>query len=225
MNIVLYLCAGQGSRMEASVPKQFISVCGKPLFSYAYETFASLEEIDAIAFVVSKENLQYFQENISCTKPIFFIPGGDTRGESVYQGLTFLKEHVSMEDLILIHDSARALIDKETILNNLKCAQKNGNAITSIEVVDSVLYGKEEVEKELNREELFLAQTPQSFYLKDIWNAYTYAKKKNFSASDDASIALFYGQKIYKSKGNIKNFKITTKEDLKRMRLWLEKSQ
>ena len=119
----IILAAGTGSRMQNATPKQFIKVNDKELMIYSLETFASVSEIDEIIVVTSKEyifNVKSLIAFYKINKVRDVIVGGSSRQESVFNALKYLRENgANNDDFILIHDSARALVNKEIILNNI----------------------------------------------------------------------------------------------------------
>ncbi len=221
MNRAIILAAGTGSRMNNVTPKQFIKVNDKELMFYSLETFASISEIDEIIVVTSKDYISQVKSLISfykINKVRDVIHGGSTRQESVFNALKYLKEHgVNKFDNILIHDSARALVSKDIILNNISSLNEHEGVNTVIPATDSIVTSKDGkfITSLCKRSELYLSQTPQSFKFDVIYKAHENIKNlKDFEITDDCSLVLKLGKEVFLVPGDKLNFKITTKEDL-----------
>ena len=221
MNIALVLAAGSGTRMNNEQPKQFIVVKDKPLFIYSVEAFQKNKDIDAIVIATGAEYIDYVQnkcEQLLMSKVKSVIAGGDTRQESVYNGLKEIEKVInSRKDLVLIHDSARPLVSQRIIDENISIAKQYGAADTVIPVSDTIVKSedKETLSEILNRSELYQTQTPQTFEFDVIKNAHEKAiKEKVPNVTDDCKLAMLFGAKVYFVRGDKFNFKVTTPEDL-----------
>ena len=223
MNIAVILCGGVGSRMNQTLPKQFIKLNNKPLFGYAVEAFLSAENIDKILLVINQEYEELYQEyinNLNADK-LEFIYGGATRQESVECAIDFLKNKASNDDVILLHDAARPLLDKEIIDANIdKCLETKEPVLTCVNIVDTIM------DKEfnlLNRDNLIAAQTPQTFRFGQLKAVHEFANTNNIkSASDDIQLAKAYGLNISLVTGSKKNMKVTEIEDIELIKLYLK---
>ena len=221
MNIALIVAAGSGSRMEtADRPKQFILVKEKPLMLYSVKAFQMHENIDAIVIVTnasSTEQVKDWCKEYQLNKVRLVVPGGFTRQESVYLGLQAVKS-ISLDidnDIVLIHDAARPLVDKNIISANISAATQYGAACTAIKAKDTIVRSAnaQNIDDVANRQELYQCQTPQSFKLSLILSAHE--KSKDIStATDDAQLVLALGRDVYLVDGSALNFKITTDADL-----------
>ena len=217
----IILAAGTGSRMQNATPKQFIKVNDKELMIYSLETFASVSEIDEIIVVTSKEyifNVKSLIAFYKINKVRDVIVGGSSRQESVFNALKYLRENgANNDDFILIHDSARALVSKEIILNNILALNEYDGVNTVIPATDSIITSKDGkfISSLCKRSELYLSQTPQSFKFSVIYKAHENIKNlKDFEITDDCSLVLKLGKEVYLVPGEKLNFKVTTKEDL-----------
>lgn len=144
------------------------------------------------------------------------ISGGKTRQRSVSKALKHLNKNnlANRKDIILIHDSARAMIDVKTITDTIKACKKHGASVAAIPAIDTIATIKNGfLEQVTNRAETFHLQTPQTFHFEDILNAHKNHGHKN--ATDDTSIALMEGIKIKAVKSSSPNKKITKFEDIK----------
>ena len=230
MNIALVLAAGKSLRMKSDKgPKQFLKVNGLPVFMYSVKAFQDNKNIDKIVIVTLKEFVKEVAQEAhkhKINKLHSVIVGGETRQESVFRGLKALKDIASDNDIVLIHDSARPLVSQRIIDDNVKVAKKENAAMTVISPNDTIIVGKENelLDKTLNRDELFLVQTPQSFKYSLILNAHEEAFKNGVkNAFDDASLVSRLNKEVKFVKGEKSNIKITTPEDLEMVSFYLNK--
>ncbi|NLB48608.1 MAG: 2-C-methyl-D-erythritol 4-phosphate cytidylyltransferase [Erysipelotrichia bacterium] len=220
MNIAVILAAGKSERLnEITVPKQLYLINKVPLFLYSVLTFNELPEIDEIYLVTNDESLpaieKYLkQSKINKVKGI--IIGGVTRQESVYLAIKHLQGHAKNDDIILIHDAARPLIEKDTILANIEGVKKFEAATTAIKVHDTVFNTSNgHVDHIVDRSLLYQAQTPQSFKYRLIKKAHEMAIINSVYANDNSTLAIQLGYDIHLINGTTTNFKVTTFEDVK----------
>jgi len=206
----LIVAGGSGTRMRNELPKQFITVLGKPILMHTLEAF----HFDAIQIilVLPKKQIDFWQE--LCQKNAFFIPhtvveGGNTRFESVQNGLNSI---IGEEGLVAIHDGVRPIITKEIISSAYREAAIHGNAIVSVALKDSIRRVEGENNSAEDRTAYRLIQTPQTFQVQRIKQAFQLATHTAFT--DDASVLEAMGEHIHLIDGDYRNIKITTPEDL-----------
>lgn len=210
--------AGKGSRMKASLPKQFLELHGRSVLERAVEPFQNSCYVDDI-LVVSDKDFEELCKNICCkfSKVKEVVTGGNERQDSVNNGL----KHVH-EGYVLIHDGARPYVTEEVINNVIFDTEKFGAAVPCVPVKETVrqLQGKNFAEvksadsKTLDRNSLYTVQTPQGFETTLIKKAFKKAYEEGFYGTDDASLAERMGVQVAISEGSYANIKITTKEDL-----------
>lgn len=208
----LIVAGGEGSRMNAEKPKQFIELAGKPILMHTLLAFKNYDENVKIVLVLP-ENLIGTWRNL-CKKHHFhedvkIAHGGENRFQSVKNGL----EKISGEGIVFIHDAVRPFVSKSTLNNCFNTALKNGNALPVIPLSESLRYSEGAKNKALDRSKYYLVQTPQTFHIQSIKNAFKTAGSENFT--DDASVFEHAGNKIFLVKGNRENIKITYPIDLK----------
>ena len=208
---VIIVAGGSGTRMNSIVPKQFIELNGKPVLMHTIEKFATTITESIIIVVLARELNDMWKE--LCNKHKFAIPhqltdGGETRFHSVKNGL----ELVPNGCVVGIHDAARPLVSKQTIIKTFEIAEKLGNASPAIPLNESIrfLKGKESVA--VDRTHYSIIQTPQCFHSDLIKKAFLKAYKPEFT--DDASVFESFGERINLVEGNRENIKITTPQDL-----------
>ena len=226
-NIALITASGNGTRMgNTEKPKQFLLVKEKPVLVYTVSQFQNHPLIDEIVIVTNKEyigEVELYCEKYQLNKVKYIVPGGESRQESVFNGLKALKEKYDEEDVVvLIHDAARPLVASSIISSNIEACNKYEAVETVIKATDTIINSSkgEILERVLNRDELYQVQTPQTFLLSLIFEAHKAAIGVN--ASDDAQLVTRLGKTVHLVEGNKKNFKITTIEDLKFFETLLE---
>lgn len=208
----IIVAGGKGNRMNQTVAKQFIELNEKPILMHTLEAFSQCVLNPEIILVLNRHQHAYWQQ--LCKAHSFNIPhlvveGGAERFDSVKNGLKLITE----EAVVAIHDAVRPLVSAALILASYHMALEKGNAIAAIQPVDSVRIKKEGLNSEaLNRDELYLIQTPQTFKTEQLHQAYLQDYSKEFT--DDASVVERAGFNINILPGERNNIKITYPQDL-----------
>lgn len=213
----LIVAAGCSKRFDGPVPKQFYEVAGRPLLAWTIERFERAASIDSIILVVAEEQLLYANEKVvdpyGYIKVTRIVPGGASRQKSVLNGLERLP--VSTE-LVAIHDGARSVTDPADIDAVVQVAAEDRAAILAARVTDTVKRAKEGyLLSTLDRNDLFLAQTPQVFSYDLIIEAHRRAAKEGREVTDDAALIEESGFKVRLVEAGSPNLKVTRREDLK----------
>ncbi|MEW6041808.1 MAG: 2-C-methyl-D-erythritol 4-phosphate cytidylyltransferase [Elusimicrobiota bacterium] len=214
----IIVAAGKGKRFGGK--KQFYNLYGKPVILWSIEKFSTVS--DELIVVLENADLDFFNKKILPRKlhrktgnfcEIKTVSGGKERYDSVKNGLEALSPH---SDIVCIHDGARPLIEKEDILRCINGAKKYGAAICAALASDTVKFSEKYfVKRTLDRNKLFLVQTPQAFKTEIILKAYQSISKKGLTAStDDSMVAEASGQKVRIVITSPYNIKITRKEDI-----------
>ncbi len=207
----IIVAAGNGSRMQSGLPKQFLLLQGKPVLYYSLLAFHTHHSATKLIVVLSKEEQTRWQKlclDYSIRIPHRIVFGGATRTESVRNGL----DVIDSEGLVAIHDGARPLVSHEIIENCFVSAQKFGSGIACVKPKDSIRQVNGSNNQAIDRDSLRLIQTPQTFQISLIKKAFETCP--NEISTDDASIAEKAGFKVFLTEGSYLNFKITTPEDL-----------
>ena len=207
----LIVAGGVGSRMHATLAKQFIELAGKPILMHAIQAFLSYDP-EIILIVVLHESLETQWQKL-CKKHRFHhhhqvISGGPTRFHSVKNGL----RHVADDALVAVHDGVRPLVSKETIARVFLFAGKFGNAIPVAAPADSVRLVEGAISTPLSREAVRLVQTPQCFVAGRLKKAFNRSYLVSFT--DEASVLEVDGERLYFVEGNHENIKVTHPSDL-----------
>ncbi len=221
MNYVIIIAGGVGSRLGASVPKQFVEVLGKPVIAYTMEHFQKHPEIDAIELVCLdgyQEHLKEIAETYGIKKVIKIVSGGSEYEKSIMNGVAGLKGIARPDDVVMIHWAASPFLSEEIITDNIRICKEKGNAMSASH--SYLLYGTNDgdcARKSINRETFMTLAAPQSFLYRIIADIYRQVEeKKMFDYVEAHTPALMteLGIPIFFSKGSHANIKITTKEDI-----------
>jgi len=210
MNTLLFLSGGKGLRTNKNIPKQYISIAGKPMFIHSLEKFDRIEGISEIVIVCEKNYIEYIRnicKQFNIKKKIFFADAGNTRQQSVYNGLKIIRT-----PSVIIHEAARPFITIEEIENLISIEE--ANVVFAIKIPFTVLKGGEFIEQILNRDELFNIQLPQKFSVENLLQAHEIAILREQEFTDDSSL-LFNNSsmKIKIIEGSSFNIKITNEVD------------
>lgn len=216
----LVVAAGAGERFGSTIPKVFIPLAGKPLLMWAVEAFAAHPRVDDLALVVAPEYLPRAHDICRHIPHLLIVAGGSERRKSVFNGLRALEP--LHPEVVAIHDGARPLVTGEIISDSLAVCAQHGAALTAVPATDTlkrVADGR--LVDTIDREGVYLAQTPQSFYFDLIVKAHERAEADGCLVTDDAMLLERLGHPVHVSRGSVSNLKITTPDDLQRAEAWL----
>ena len=194
----LIFAGGSGRRMNSgSKPKQFLEMHGKPIIIYTLEHFEYHEEISDIIVVCIREwieELQGLLRRYGITKVTKIVPGGATGHDSIYNGLQAMKEEADFNEVVLIHDGVRPLINAELISQNIEAVKRYGNAITAEPVRESVVKSVDgiNISDVPPRSHMYIAKAPQSFYFGDILKLYDMAYNDKLKTIDSSHLCSKY---------------------------------
>ena len=210
-NYVIIVAGGTGTRMNAGMPKQFISIAGKPILMHTLEKFFAADRAMKIILVLPANEISEWKN--LCTQHNFtveheIVKGGETRFHSVKNGLERVGEH----GVVGVHDGVRPLLSVSMINNCFSEAAKKGNAVPCMPLRESVRRVNVSENQAMNRNELVAIQTPQCFSVASLKKAYLADYKSAFT--DDASVVEAMGEKINLTEGEEENIKITFPVDL-----------
>jgi 2-C-methyl-D-erythritol 4-phosphate cytidylyltransferase len=210
--------AGSGSRFAVkreSKPKQYQLLSGKPVILHSMMAFQNCGDIDEIIISAGKKYFDLIHSlagKHSIMKLGSLVDGGKTRFESVKNAFNQISG--SKNDIVIIHDAARPSISAEFVTSVISAAKKKGNVVPALRVSETIKRAGNGVVKEtLNREELWLVQTPQAFRFADLEVSYNKARRKK-DFTDEASLIEYAGYKVRIIPGLKNNIKITTPDDL-----------
>jgi 2-C-methyl-D-erythritol 4-phosphate cytidylyltransferase len=213
--IAIIPAGGKGLRSGSATPKQYLKVNGREVIVYTLQTFQKNKLIDRIIIAAEPE---YFNLLIKLVKKYklnkvdLIVEGGNTRQDSVYNAV--LSSGANADDILVVHDAARALLPDDVLTNAIEIAKKRGNALVCIKAKDTLIKGKSIVAEYLNRDEVYYVQTPQIFKYRDLQRALSKAHSEQFVGTDESMLVKRTGKKVNIVEGSVFNFKITTKEDV-----------
>ena len=214
----IIVAGGNGSRMGTELPKQFLRVRGIPVLMHTIRNFHDFDPSIQLIVVLPADEIDNWKE--LCRQHHFDIPhhliaGGDTRFQSVKNGLSLVND----SELIAIHDGVRPLVSLETLNRCFEGAGETGTAIPVLPANESVREGTMNSSAPVDRSRYFLVQTPQVFKASLIQESYKQPWIPEFT--DDASVAEHSGIRVHMVMGNRENIKITFPEDLRIAELFL----
>jgi len=210
--IALIVAGGNGTRMNNEIPKQFLFIKNKPVLYYSIKAFFDAYEDIEIILVLPEEHIGKGQEVIDGyfdSDKFKIAPAGRTRFHSVQNGLSLIDEK---EAIIFVHDGVRCLLTSALINRCYEAALENGTAIPGVASKDSVRLITDDGNKALNRDQVRIIQTPQTFHSKILLPAYAIDYKDHFT--DEATVVEAFGLKVNLIDGEKENIKITIPSDL-----------
>lgn len=222
MNIAVIIAGGSGRRMNQDIPKQFINVYDKPIIIYTLESFQKHPDIDAIAVVCLAgwhDILKAYAKQYNIGKLKWVVLGGESGQESIRNGIVHLKNTCSDEDIIIIHDGIRPMVDENVLSDVIVKCGIHGNAVTALPYNEQIFKTTDDfsTNEYIPRESLRRVQTPQAYrYGKLLW-AYKKAFKEEigiYGSSYTNTMMVDLGETLYFAAGSDKNIKITNTDDL-----------
>jgi 2-C-methyl-D-erythritol 4-phosphate cytidylyltransferase len=207
------VAGGSGSRMKSEIPKQFLEVNRLPVLAHTIKAFRNYSQNLNIIVVLPKD--QFFAWHELCNLYAFkeeysLVSGGETRFHSVRNGLESIAD---LSGLVAVHDGVRPVVSKEIVQKSFTTAAEFGTAIVSVPLKDSIrTVEKNGKTQAANRDNFRLIQTPQTFRLDWMRDAFSNAYQSTFT--DCASVLEYAGYPIHLIDGSYENIKITTPEDL-----------
>lgn len=221
MNIALIKAGGVGHRMNAGVPKQFITIQGKPIIVYTLEQFEEHPSIDEIVVVCVdgwQNILRAYAEKYHITKLKKIVNGGTTSLRSIKNGVEAIaKDHVD-DDLVLVHDGNRPVITQEIISDVIVKCEEYGSAVAAIPCTDEVMESNDDhtgSKKFWDHKKAYRIQTPDAYrlsILKNIFKNATEYQLDNIGATN--TLMIDQGQEVHFAQGSELNIRLTTQEDI-----------
>lgn len=235
MNVAIIIAGGSGSRMGQSIPKQFISIHDKPVLFYTLEGFQRHPLIDAIEIVCIdgwQEMVWAYARQYHIDKLKWIVTGGKSGQESIRNGVFNLKGKCADDDIIIIHDGIRPLVDEFVLTDVIEMAREKGNAVTSMPYNEQIFLINEDdpstTRKFIPRETLRRVATPQAYRFDRLDWAYHEAFEKEigiYGSSYTNTMMVELGETLHFAAGSDKNIKLTTQDDLELFKGYLERKQ
>ena len=226
MNAAILLSGGKGLRIGADIPKQYISVGGKQIITYALEVLLCHSKMDCIVIVADKEWQNMILQEIEndTKKKIIFVLPGATRQFSIWNGLEVLKKMDGIE-IVLIHDAARPNLTSQLVSECLNVLKKHEGVMPALPMKDTVYYSVDGcgISDKLNRNCLFAGQAPEAFWFEEYYRANEKLLPDQLGKiTGSTEPAILAGMDVVMITGDEKNYKITTQEDLTRFKTEVE---
>ncbi|PKL39015.1 MAG: 2-C-methyl-D-erythritol 4-phosphate cytidylyltransferase [Spirochaetae bacterium HGW-Spirochaetae-1] len=223
----IILAGGQGTRLGAETPKQFLPLGDKPVIRWSMDAFSAVREIDHIIIVCPRERIPWMKDHVAaCPEPkvLKITAGGATRQESAWNALNCHDFHDN--DILLFHDAARPFVTVEIIANCIQEARNTGACGVYIPATDTIT---EIIDTRVRaippRQYLYQTQTPQAFRYGVIRHAHDLARSSGSgTATDDVSLVMSSGSAVAAVQGSPENFKITTTFDYE-LAKWIAEKQ
>ena len=229
MTIAIIIAGGSGSRMGQDIPKQFINVYDKPVLLYTLEGFQKHPMIDAIEVVCIEgwhDVVWAYAKQFNITKLKWIVNGGKTGQESIRNGVYNLEGRATKNDIIVIHDGIRPLVDETVLTDVINRAKHYGNAVTSLPYNEQIFIVDDEISttKYIPRETLRRVSTPQAYRFDLLDSKYHEAFEKGIGIVGSHytnTMMVELGVRLYFAAGSDKNIKLTTKDDLELFKAYL----
>ena len=236
----IIIAGGTGSRMHQDIPKQFLNVENKPVLIYTLSSFQNHPDIDQIGVVCIdgwQSVLLAYARQFNITKLKWVITGGNSVQESIYNGVKRAAEDLDPDDIVVIHDGIRPLVDDTVLSDVLMICKAKGNAVTSMPYNEQIFVVDDNASDStvayIPRETIRRVSTPQAYRMDLLKDAYDRAFREGIGihgSSYTNTLMVDLGIRLYFAKGSDRNIKLTTKEDLEifaatlqlKMETWLK---
>ena len=235
MTTAIIIAGGRGHRMGQDIPKQFINVYDKPVIIYTLEGFQKHPIVDAIVVVCIDgwhDVLRAYAKQYGITKLALVVSGGATGQESIRNGVYALEGCCDDDDVVVIHDGIRPLVDAEVLTDVILKCREFGNAVTSLPYNEQIFVVSEDDEttttQYIPRETLRRVSTPQAYRFGKLLSSYRRAFAEEIGIYGSAytnTMMVELGERLHFASGSDKNIKLTTKDDLELFKAYLRATQ
>lgn len=233
MTTAIIIAGGSGTRMGQDIPKQFLNVHDKPILIYTLEGFQKHPMVDAIEVVCLDgwhDVLRAYARQFGIDKLQWIVSGGKTGQESIRNGVYHLEGKCAEDDVVIIHDGIRPLIEPGVLTDVIVKCREYGNAVTSMPYNEQIFVIDDErsTTKYIPRETLRRVSTPQAYKFGTLDRAYHRAFEEEigiYGSSYTNTMMVELGERLYFAAGSDKNIKITTKDDLELFKAYLERDR
>lgn len=232
MNIAIIIAGGTGHRMGQDIPKQFINVYDKPVLIYTLEGFQKHPLIDAIELVCLDgwhDVAWAYARQFGIDKLKWIVSGGNSGQESIRNGVFGLEDKCAPDDIVVIHDGIRPLVEPAVLTDVIMKAKEFGNAVTSMPYNEQIFVISKEDEttttQYVPRETLRRVSTPQAYRFDKLDWAYHKAFDEGigiYGSSYTNTMMVELGERLHFAAGSDKNIKLTTKDDLELFKGYLK---
>lgn len=230
MNVAIIIAGGVGSRMGQEIPKQFINVGEKPVIVYTLEAFQEHPIVDAIEVVCLagwEQVLRAYARQYKIDKLKWVVKGGASGQESIRNGVYNFEGVLAEDDICIVHDGVRPMLDPEVITDVVRVAKERGNAVTSMPYNEQIfLVDKKDsatTTQYIPRETLRRVSTPQAYRFGLLDSKYHEAFEKGVGIDGSNytnTMMVQLGVRLNFAVGSDRNIKLTTPENLEFFRAW-----
>ena len=231
MTVAIVIAGGVGSRMGANIHKQFVLIDGKPVLFYTLEAFERHAGVDAIELVLIEgweKDVAAWKEQYGISKLKWIVKGGASGQESIRNGVFGLEDKCAAEDIVIIHDGIRPLVEPTVLDDVIAKARQFGSGVTSMPYNEQIFLVDEKdptiTRKYIPRETLRRVATPQAYRFDLLDAAYHEAFEKKigiYGSSYTNTMMVELGHELHFAVGSDKNLKLTTPGDLEIFRAYL----
>ncbi len=235
MNVAVILAGGAGHRMGLDIPKQFVTVYGKPVLLYTLEGFQNHPLIDAIEVVCIEgwhDVVWAYAKQYGIDKLKWIVAGGNSGQESIRNGVYNLEDKLNDDDLVVIHDGIRPLVEPAVLTDVITKCKKYGNAVTSMPYNEQIFVinekNPETTTQYIPREKLRRVSTPQAYGFRLLDDKYHEAFEKKigiYESSYTNTMMVELGVTLHFAAGSDKNIKLTTVDDLELFKAYLKRDK
>jgi len=235
MTTAIIIAGGHGQRMGQDIPKQFINVYDKPIIIYTLESFQKHPMIDSVLVVCLDgwhDVLRAYARQYGIAKLTQVVSGGATGQESIRNGVYALEGCCTDDDIIVIHDGIRPLVDAEVLTDVILKCREFGNAVTSLPYNEQIFVVSQEdkttTTQYIPRETLRRVSTPQAYMFGKLLTSYRRAFAEEIGIYGSAyanTMMVELGERLHFAAGSDKNIKLTTKDDLELFKAYLRSTQ
>ncbi len=235
MTTAVIIAGGLGHRMGQNIPKQFINVYDKPVIIYTLEGFQKHPMVDSIVVVCLDgwhDVLRAYAKQFGITKLDQVVSGGATGQESIRNGVYALEGCCADDDVVIIHDGIRPLVDAEVLTDVILKCREYGNAVTSLPYNEQIFVVSKDDEttttQYIPRETLRRVSTPQAYLFGKLLSSYRRAFAEEigiYGSSYTNTMMVELGERLHFASGSDKNIKLTTKDDLALFKAYLRGMQ
>lgn len=230
MNVAVVIAGGTGQRMNQDIPKQFLNVFDKPVIIYTLEGFQRHPEIDAIEVVCLEgwcDVLRAYAKQFNIDKLKWIVTGGDTVQESIRNGVYALRDVCAEDDIIVVHDGIRPMVEDFVLSDVLVKCREHGNAVASLPYNEQIFVVDDEktTTRYIPRDTLRRVSTPQAYVYKKLLWAYEKAFSKKIGTQNSTyanTLMVDLGERLYFAAGSDKNIKLTTKDDFELFKCYIK---
>lgn len=227
MNILLLMMGGSGTRLGANIPKQYIELENRPIFSYILEAHQKCDSVDKIVIVSHQNWIEYvgkWTEWLHADKVACIVKGGNNRSSSVRNGLMAMQEWASADDVVMIHDATHPYCDTEGIPKIIDMVHQYGGATLGQAQYDTVYQTSEDgfIADVIPRQMVVSGASPEAFRYQSIYDIYMHADEEELDRMTSAgAIAMAHNIPMQVIPSSVLNLKITYPNDLEILKTML----